>query len=155
MSAIDENGFSLLELIVALAIAALLFAVVVPTNSRRPGHIELASSAREVAAALRLTRSQAIAANRPMAVIVDVRNDVYRPPGALAPRPFPRGTRVALYTTEDEELSEAVGTIRFYPDGSSTGGGVGLSLGNDQYDVLVDWLTGGVSIHERPEAPRR
>lgn len=155
MSAIDEKGFSLLELVVALAIAGLLLAVVMPTHSRRQGHTELASSAREVAAALRLTRSRAIAASRTMALVVDVENDVYRPPGALAPRPFPRGARVALYTTQDEELGEAVGTIRFYPDGSSTGGGVGLSLGDDRYDVLVDWLTGGVSIHERTEAPRR
>jgi general secretion pathway protein H len=151
----EENGFSLLELIVALAIAALLLALVMPTDSRRRAHVELASSAREVAAALRWSRSQAITMNRPMAVVVDVGNDLYRLSGASAPRAFPRGSRITLYTTEDQKLTEGAGAIRFYPDGSSTGGGIGISLGEDQYAVLVDWLTGGVSIHEGRSAQLR
>lgn len=151
----EQNGFSLLEMIVALAIATLVFALVMPTDSRRRAHTELASSAREVAAALRLSRSQAITTNRSTALVVDVENDTYRLSGASAPRAFPRGSRITLHTTQDQELSEVAGAIRFYPDGSSTGGGVGISLGNDQYEVLVDWLTGRVSIHEKSEALRR
>jgi len=151
----EQSGFSLLELIVALALAALVFALVMPSDSRRRTHRELASSAREVAAALRLSRSQAIATNRSKAVVVDVENDLYRLSGASAPRAFPRGSRITLHTTQDQELSQGAGAIRFYPDGSSTGGGVGISLGGDQYEVLVDWLTGGVSIHERSETERR
>jgi len=155
MSGDQQNGFSLLEMIVALAIAALVFALVMPTDSRRRTRVELASSAREVAAALRLSRSQAIATNRSTAVVVDVENDLYRLAGASAPRAFPRGSRITLHTTQDQELSEVTGAIRFYPDGSSTGGGVAISLGDDQYEVLVDWLTGRVSIHEQSEAQRR
>jgi len=151
----EESGFSLLELIVALAIAALLFALVMPTDSRRRGRIELASSAREVAAALRLSRSQAIAMNRPMAVVVDVENESYRVSSASAPRAFPHGSQITLYTTEDQKLTRGAGAIRFYPDGSSTGGGIGISLGQDQYAVLVDWLTGSVSIHEGLDAQHR
>src|SRR5579859_7139125 len=98
----QQNGFSLLELMVALAIAALLLALVMPTDSRRRARVELASSAREVAAALRLSRSQAIAMNRSMAVVVDVENDSYRPSGASAPRAFPRGSRITLHTTQDQ-----------------------------------------------------
>jgi general secretion pathway protein H len=151
----QQNGFSLLEMIVALVIAALVFALVMPTDSRRRTRVELASSAHEVAAALRLSRSRAIATNRSTAVVVDVENDLYRLPGASAPRAFPRGSRITLHTTQDQELSEVTGAIRFYPDGSSTGGGVGISLGDDQYEVLVDWLTGRVSIHEQSDAQRR
>jgi general secretion pathway protein H len=151
----QQNGFSLLELMVALAIAALLLALVMPTDSRRRARVELASSAREVAAALRLSRSQAIAMNRSMAVVVDVENDSYRLSGASAARAFPRGSRITLHTTQDQELSEGAGAIRFYPDGSSTGGGVDISLGDDQYEVLVDWLTGRVSVHEQSDAQRR
>lgn len=150
MTAAGSKGFTLLELVVALAIAAILFTVVVPIALHRRGHSELARSARDLGAALRLTRSRAIAADRPAALVVDVGNALYRPAGAARPSAFPRGTRVRLLTTEDEELSGTTGAIRFYPDGSSTGGGVMLSLGRDRYDVLVDWLTGGVSLYERP-----
>jgi len=152
MRATTENGFSLLELIVALGIAALLFAFFVPTDSSRRGHVELVSSAREVAAALRFARSQAIATNHSMGVVVDVVNDFYRLSGSSTPRPFPRGSQIRLYTTQDQTPDQGAGTIRFYPDGSSSGGGVAISLGDDQYQVLVDWLTGSVSIHERSKA---
>jgi type II secretion system protein H len=72
MTGNEQSGFSLLEMIVALAIATLVFALVMPTDSRRRAHTELASSAREVAAALRLSRSQAITTNRSTALLVDV-----------------------------------------------------------------------------------
>jgi general secretion pathway protein H len=36
------------------------------------------------------------------------------------------------------------GGFRFFPDGSSTGGDVTLSLHGKQTRLCVDWLTGGV-----------
>jgi general secretion pathway protein H len=141
------RGFTLLELIVVLAIAALLVAVVVPLGSHRRDHDALQAGAREIAAALRLARSRAILSNRPTSFLVDVENGFYRPPGATAARAVPTGSHVALYTAQQELLSGTTGAIRFYPDGSSTGGGLGLSLGGERYEILVDWLTGGVSVH--------
>ena len=38
--------------------------------------------------------------------------------------------------------------IRFFPDGSATGGRVRLARDNRQYVVVVDWLTGSVSLEE-------
>jgi general secretion pathway protein H len=146
------RGFSLLEMLVALAIVALLVAVLMPNTSLRHERTELQSSARAVGAALRMTRSRAIAASRETSLVVDVEKAVYRPAGAAAPVPLPKGVRVALFTAEDQELSQTVGAIRFYPDGSSSGGGVALLLSGLRYDVLVDWLTGGVSIHDMAAA---
>lgn len=144
------KGFTLLELTVALLIAALLLVMVVPSGNHRYASAELRVSARDVAAALRLTRSRAIAANREAEFALDLAHAVYRPAGAAAPVPLPNGTRIALFTAEEEMLSDTAGAIRFFPDGSSSGGGVALSRGGERYDVLVDWLTGGVSIHARP-----
>jgi general secretion pathway protein H len=143
------KGFTLIELTVALAIAALLLVVVMPSGSYRYGAVALQGSARDVAAALRLTRSRAITANREAEFALDLANAVYRPAGAAAPVALPRDIRIVLFTAEDERLSGTVGAIRFFPDGSSSGGDVALSRGGERYDVLVDWLTGGVSIHER------
>ncbi len=155
MMAMDAKGFTLLELVVALAIAALLVAIVMPLGLHRRDHDALASSAHDIAAALRLARSRAIVANRPATFVVDVENGFYRPAGASAARPVPTGSHIALYTAEEEQLSGTAGAIRFYPDGSSTGGGIALSLGRDRYDILVDWLTGGVSLHGRSEPAGR
>lgn len=150
-----ENGFSLLELVVALAVAALLLAIVIPLGMHRRDHDTLGSSAHEIAAALRLARSRAIVGNRPATFLVDVENGFYRSPGASASRPVPAGSHITLYTTQQEQQGGAGGAIRFYPDGSSTGGGIALSLGRERYDILVDWLTGGVSIHGPIETASR
>ena len=40
------------------------------------------------------------------------------------------------------------GAIRFFPDGSSTGGRVTLMVGERSYAVDVDWLTGRVRVLE-------
>jgi len=146
------RGFTLLELLIALAIAALLFVFVVPAGSRQRDHAELANAARAIAAGLRMTRLQAINAGRSAVFAVDVDNAVYQSSGA-AREALPRGTRLALVTQRRETGGSALGDIRFFPDGSSTGGAVTVSRGSDQFEVLVNWLTGGVSVHEQRSAP--
>ena len=44
--------------------------------------------------------------------------------------------------------SDKRGAIRFYPDGSSTGGRITVSSGERKFLVDVDWLTGRVSIED-------
>lgn len=146
------HGFTLLELLIALAIAALLFVFVMPAGSRQRDHAELANAARAVAAGLRMTRLQAINAGSTAAFAVDVDRALYQPAGA-AREAMPRGVQIALVTQRREMGGSAVGDIRFFPDGSSTGGAVTLSRGSDRFEVLVNWLTGGVSVHEQPAAP--
>jgi len=148
----DTHGFTLLELLIALAIAALLFVFVVPAGSRQRDHAELANAARAVAAGLRLTRLQAINAGRSAVFAVDIGHALYQPAGA-ARAGLPRGVQLALVTERREARGAAVGDIRFFPDGSSTGGGVTLSRGSDRFEVLVNWLTGGVSVHEHAAQP--
>jgi len=53
-----------------------------------------------------------------------------------------------LYAAQSEVSSERRGSIRFYPDGSSTGGRITVAAGERKYLVDVDWLTGRVSINE-------
>lgn len=147
------HGFTLLELLIALAIAALLFVFVVPVGSRQRDHAELTNAARAVAAGLRLTRLAAVNAGRTAVFAVDVDHALYQPAGS-ASTAVPRGVQLALLTARTETHGDAVGDIRFFPDGSSTGGGVALSRGGDRFEVLVNWLTGGVSVHEQPVATR-
>jgi len=146
------GGFTLLELVVALAIAAMLFAVLLPTGAHQRQHAELANAARGVAEALKSTRTQAIMAGQPEAFTIDVQRALYRASGKAAVQPLPHDTQVALYTTQGETRGDT-GAIRFFPDGSSTGGAVTLGRGGERVDVKVDWLTGGVSVHEQPFSP--
>lgn len=140
------GGFTLVELLVVLAVAGLMLAVVPPlVGSAMPG-VELKAAARRTAGALRLTREVAIAAGRDAAWIIDVDNNRYRIEGDHRHGNLPSGIDIELVAAEDEMQSESVGGIRFFPDGSSTGGRVILKRGDGGYQVGVNWLTGRILI---------
>ena len=56
---------------------------------------------------------------------------------------------LVLYTAEGTVINRTTGTIRFYPDGGSTGGGITVGRGPDAFVVAVDWLGGSVSVGRR------
>lgn len=143
----NTKGFTLLELLVVLAIMGIILALAVPIGGRHSERTAFARSVGDMASALRVTRSRAIREDRAEAFLVDIRTARYRGPGAAQSGEFPAGTQLTLVTAEDEKQSATLGSIRFFPDGSSTGGGITIERGALRYDVLVDWLTGGVSIH--------
>ena len=143
---LSSRGFTLLELIVVLAIAAVILVIALPVGGKRSGR-ELERAARDVAASLRVARERAILANAGAALTVDLEHGSYHADGAGRPTAFPPGTDVRLFTTADEEESRRIGHIRFYPDGSASGGGVLLSRDGEHRAVLVDWLTGAVEVH--------
>jgi type II secretion system protein H len=64
-------GFTLLELLVVLAILALAAAIALPTLTSPSDGVRLRSAAGEIAAALRAARAAAIARNGEVAVMID------------------------------------------------------------------------------------
>ena len=54
-----------------------------------------------------------------------------------------------LYTAQEELIDNATGNIRFFPDGSSTGGHITVSGPKLAYRINVDWLTGAIAIVEQ------
>ncbi|MCB1718999.1 MAG: type II secretion system protein GspH, partial [Candidatus Competibacteraceae bacterium] len=56
---------------------------------------------------------------------------------------------IKLYTAQSELLDGTRGNIRFFPDGSSTGGYIALADAKVEYRVKVDWVTGHISIETR------
>jgi general secretion pathway protein H len=147
-----EKGFTLIELLVTLAIAASLVAIALPLLSGATERAQFKSAAHSIADALRQTRSLAIASGKDAALIIDVQG-AYRIETAGAVHHLPTGISLVLLTTTKERRTETAGSIRFFPDGSSTGGSVRLIEGGRHYDVLIDWLTGRVSLDDRTPLP--
>jgi general secretion pathway protein H len=149
-SAASARGFTLIELLVVLVIAAFITALVVPRLTGATEKAAVRSAARELEAALRSTRSIAMAQGRPQALIVDTASGAFQQ-GAHMGR-LPGGVHLLLTTTSGDRLDAQTGRIRFFPDGTSTGGGIDIWAGNDRSQVLVDWLSGRVSIEEDQHA---
>ena len=119
-----------------------------PMIQRSMPGLELKTAAEELRAELRLARSAAIRDNRETWLLVDVGAGEYRQDGAGRRRAVPPQVRLALVTASREHLDDLRGRIRFYPDGTSTGGAVRLIRDALAYEVSVDWFDGRVSIDE-------
>ncbi len=136
-------GFTLVEMLVVLAILALVMAVMPPLLAGSQGRAELDAAARELAAALRETRSLAIRDGRSASFTLDAAHR-FRAGGGQA-RSLPPSLGLAL-AAGDEAHAAPSGAIRFFADGSSTGGRLTLLSGERRTDVTVDWLTGRVAL---------
>lgn len=138
-------GFTLIEVIVTLAILGL--AMILVTGYRAPwsSTLGLKGTAAALASGLRLARSQAIATNREVTLDLDLKAHRWRV-GRGELRPLPAKLKIKLLTVAGEQRGRGVGGIRFNPDGSSTGGRISLADGASQIAVGVDWLTGRVTV---------
>jgi general secretion pathway protein H len=104
-------------------------------------------TARAIADALRQARSHAMMQNRDQLFALDVEEHLFRIGGQRAPVQMDKNIEVTFQTARSETLGETIGQIRFFPDGSATGGRIGLTLDGQHAEVVVDWLTGLVSVH--------
>ena len=141
------QGFTILELLVVLAILGIVVALGAPALHRMVPGVELNTSAQTVATALREARGLAIASNAEVTLVVELGDRALRvgdgPPVRLA-----SSFGITLLTATRELIDAGTGQIRFYPDGTSTGGRITLTRGNRRYHVVVDWLTGRVALGE-------
>ncbi len=141
-----SRGFTLLELLVVLTLAAVLLATIPPLLSKGLSNAELRGAARQLAASLRFARSQAITKGEEAVLVLDVEQRRYRVQGMRREFHLPRELSVKIVTAESEVSGSDTGTIRFFPNGSSTGGRVTVANEKRKVDVDVDWLTGRIAL---------
>jgi len=140
-----DTGFSLLELMVVLVVLSLAVALTLPALGGGRG-AEQRAATRVVAAALRQTRSDAITHGRQSVLEIDVERRSLELPQRSQRRQLPGWLTLGLYTARSELLDESRGRIRFFPDGSSTGGRVSVGGAGQALLVDVEWLTGRVRV---------
>jgi general secretion pathway protein H len=141
------TGFTLIEVIVTLAILGLALVLVAGFRAPWSTGLGLKGAAAELASGLRLARSEAILRNRAVPFELDVAGRRYRIGNGTEHR-LPTNLVLGLLTVAGEQRREGAGDIRFNPDGSSTGGRIVLAAGQQRMAVGVDWLTGRISIAE-------
>jgi general secretion pathway protein H len=135
------SGFTVFEMLVALAI--LTMAMASSTVLLRPpsSNVQIETSARSLCAALRLTRSRAIATNSEIALTVDIARKTFASP-IISETAFPRDATVEFTVADTQRAGPTKGGFMFYPSGSSTGGDVTIRGPSRRAEVSVNWLTG-------------
>jgi general secretion pathway protein H len=134
-------GFTLVEMIVVLAILGLIAAVTLPAVTTPTDSVRLRAVGSDLLGALRLTRAAAISRHAEMALVLDLEARTLQSPVVRETR-FASDIGVGMVIAEPERTSPSRGAFRFFPDGSSTGGDIRLQLARREARICVSWLTG-------------
>jgi general secretion pathway protein H len=128
-------GFTLVEILVVIMIMSMVSALAVPALRKSPSQTRLKADASRMAAALRVTRSAAMAQNRPMDFVIDAGRRSYGSP-VVPLSPMDPATIIGTNSHE----------IRFFPSGHSTGSDIRLRLEQAEARLQVIWATGHVVV---------
>jgi general secretion pathway protein H len=143
-------GFTLIEMLVVLAILAGVAAMSGPVLSRIGRGQALDAFSETLAARLSLTRAAAIRSNAIRGLALDPAGRSFASDAGLAPLPIPAELRVTL--VPPPQSRGPAGLIRFLPDGRSSGGEIRLDQGAETRLLSIERLTGSVHLG-RPGAP--
>jgi prepilin-type N-terminal cleavage/methylation domain-containing protein len=140
-SKVGAGGFTLLELILTLLVVAIAVGLVAPAIGRSTEAVRTRAEVAGFSATFRHAREQAITTQQPFTVVV---NPSSRLQTVTTGEDEVRWTRTfsARLTIEAETPSAL--TVRFEPQGNSSGGAFRLSAGAIAYRVTIDAVTGRV-----------
>ncbi|MBK6726181.1 MAG: GspH/FimT family pseudopilin [Xanthomonadales bacterium] len=142
-----QRGFSLVELVAVLMLIAIVAGTAALSISGSLAGAKIRAAVRDLTAALRQTRGLAIVKGEERSLEIDVEARTYQVPGKN-PVQLPEELQMKLLTAATEQTGDSKGMIRFFPDGSSSGGRVTLTRDRHEWRVEIAWLTGEVRIEE-------
>ena len=138
-------GFTLIELLAVMMVASLVIgAISVAFRAPSPG-TQLKTLAHVTASRLRDLRASAMSTRAERVATIDTARRMMAFSDARAPLAVQRDIAVSVTAADDEMTTPARASIRFYPNGSSSGATIAFQSGGQGYEVRVNWLTGRVS----------
>lgn len=144
-AAARPSGFSLVELLVVLGILAAVMIVAVPAILTGLPGLRLRSAADELAATLRGLHELAIRRQVTTEFVLNPEARLYETSGTPAPRKLPPVVTGIGFTTANILPDDPGARIRFYADGTTSGGTIRLEHKELSAWVTVEWLTGRVT----------
>ena len=140
-----EGGFSLVEMLVVMAVVALVFAVSFPSVRHGGDRQRTAAAAMEIASLLRRGQSLSLKESRAVDVSYDRENRLWRiESGGIS---YSVDKSLSVATTSARQLSvDDLVRFRFFPDGGSSGGEVVIKSNGSVSRINLNWLTGDITV---------
>lgn len=145
----SSKGFTMIEMIVVIVLIGIVASVVTFSFTRTLAGARIQAASNDLVAGLRYTRGQAIVKGEQKVLMLDLEKNTWLAPGKEE-RKLPEGMILRLTTAQQELTSDKAGGIRFFRDGSSTGGNIAIVLGEREWKINVGWLTGEVTL-DKPD----
>ncbi|MBD7955849.1 GspH/FimT family pseudopilin [Stenotrophomonas sp. Sa5BUN4] len=144
------GGMSLLEMLLVIALIALVGLVTGGMFARGMSGAQLRNAGKELASQLRLTRAEAIARGSVQRFVIEPRARRWEGAGGRSGS-LPESLQVSFEGAAQLQPGAGRGAIEFHPDGGSSGGRIVLKRGDARWRIDVGWLTG--EVRSAPDAP--
>jgi prepilin-type N-terminal cleavage/methylation domain-containing protein len=153
-----ERGYTLIELSVVIAVLALLAAGVVPMLTSIGRSQTYYSFLNKLGTIGAQAREQAIALAKPVDLEFDSSNNQFKihtlddngGDTSLQTLQLPDGFAADRFQLSGRESDAGEWKLNFYPDGSSDGGGVQVTQGNNTITLYSDSQTGRTTLTHEP-----
>ncbi len=143
----SQKGFSLLEVLVVMVFIAVIAGFISSSMTKSLKKTKIRAVSKNLVSALRYTRGQAIVKHEQKTIKFNVKDKTYKAPRKKTVQ-IPEEMELFIYTVESDIANESEGSIRFFSDGSSTGGWAKLVYGEKIWKINVNWLTGEITMEE-------
>lgn len=146
---ISSKGFTLLELLLVLFVVILGFSVIgfnISSGNDATGH---QSAARDIVSALRYAKGQALISHEETTVNLDLNENTYTVSGRDKVFAIPGTIALTVVTAQEELTGKGMANVRFFPDGSSSGGRIKLERNSVIWQIDINWLTGQVELENK------
>lgn len=158
-----SSGFTLLELILVLAVVAVIAALTLPAFSSILNRIEQRSSVKEITTALHFARSKAVSAKVPVIFQAEFENNRYwleePQSGKISEvRDLSKGIVFREFFDGEDTTTDGLISIIYFPRGNTSGGSLKLSAPKEDdeqewFEIEIDQVTGKPEIINNPYAP--
>lgn len=149
-ASVRESGFTMLEMLLVIALLALAAAIVAPRLHGPPDRLLLQAAATDLASRLHALRLAAIRTNTDQTLTLDPSGRTYWTSLDRRPRALPAGISVAVSGDGFEAPAAGLSAVRFHPDGSARDAHIVLRGGDGAADIAIEWLSGASRIAWRP-----
>ena len=139
------GGFSLLELMIVMAISAAVMGVSMPMMGRMYDSMQYRDSVRSVISAAKGARFSSLNSGEIVDLILNPRTGEILI-GAKLQGTLTESIKMEVISAREVNTDDGLAVIRFYPNGGSTGGDIKLEHESGRgLRIKIDWLFGRLS----------